>query len=114
MFRVMHSRKPPRPFPRTPSTSLSRRLLHHFAVLPHNDRQAEGAVLGFDTVRGPTHGAFRPGDEGRSFGRFAVTVLFHMPINFRTDSISCRDEIASRFAGSPRLSHTIQRVASGR
>jgi len=42
-------------------------FLHHFAVLPHNDGQAEGAVLGFDIVRGAAQGAFSTGYEGRGF-----------------------------------------------
>ena len=42
-------------------------FLHHFAVLPHDDRQAEGAVLGFDVVRGTAQGAFGAGYEGGGF-----------------------------------------------
>jgi hypothetical protein len=67
-------------------------------------------------VRGAAQGALGAEHKGRCSCRLGgrVFVLFHTPINFRTDSISCLDEIASRFAGSPRLSQIAQRVASGK
>lgn len=65
-----------------------------------NTKQLEIAVLGFDVVRGGA-GVFGANHERRGFGRLGcrVSVIFHAPVNFRTDCLSCREEIASRFLG---------------
>src|SRR5690349_17209307 len=84
-------------------------LLHHFAILPDNHREFESAVLSFDVVRSAAHGSLGASHEGGRLRSFVggMSVLLHTPINFRTESISCTKEMASRFAGRPRLSHTI-------
>lgn len=99
-----------------PSTSRrSCRLLYDPAILPDDDGKMVRAVLGADIVRGAEHRAFGTGHKCRGFLRLGgVSVLFHAPINFRTASLSCVEEMARGFAGSPRLSQTIHRVASGR
>ena len=65
-------------------------FLHHFAVLPDDDGQAECAVLGFDIVGDTAESTFGASHERRSFPGLggSMSVLFHTPINFRTNSIS--------------------------
>jgi hypothetical protein len=95
--------------------SSSDRLFHHLAVPPDDDREFEGAILGFDVACGAAQRSFCARDERWSFCCLKrVPILLHTPIIFRTVSISCWEEMASRFAGRPRLSQTAQRVARGR
>ena len=77
------------------------RFLNHFAVLPHDQRQAERTVLHSDVVSGPLECPFGASHKGGCFARFArwVSVLLHTPINFRTNSISWLLEMASCFTG---------------
>src|SRR5688572_5696456 len=96
------SRKPPRPFPRTPLTSIpspssaslprrylvrrricgvgfSSRPLHHFAVLPDDHRKFQRAVLGLDVFGGAAQGAFSAQHKSRRLGGFVLgmSVGFH-------------------------------------
>lgn len=98
-----------------PSAVWSRGLLYNLAVLPDDQGKLHRAVLGPHIFGGTTHRAFSPPDKRRNFRSLGcVSVLLHGPISFRTASLSCVDEIASRFAGSLRLSQIVQRVASER
>ena len=94
----------------------SRRLLHHFAVLPDNHGQLVCAVLNPDVLRGAAESTFCASHEGWSFLMLGslCPFCFIRQATFLTDSISCSDEIASRFTGRPRLSQIAQRVANGR
>lgn len=89
-------------------------LSHYFAILPDNDWQFEGAVPGLDVFGGAAQGSLGADDEGRRFRCFGGSVLFHGSINWRRDPISWLAELATRFAGSPRLSQIAHRVANGR
>ena len=53
------------------------RVLHHLAVLPHDERQLEGSVLRSDPVPGAVQGAFSPGCKGRLFFGLAGVAFFH-------------------------------------
>src|SRR5262245_32059468 len=90
-------------------------LFHYLAVLPDDQREFHGAVLGLNVFGGTTKRAFSATDERWDFVRFRrVSVFLHKPINCRTDSISSSEEMASRFGGIVRLSQIAQCVASGR
>ncbi len=91
-------------------------LLHHLAILPDNHWQLLRAILGADILLDASKRAFSAGHKGRNFSIpvSPMSVLFHAPINSRTNSISCSDEMASRFTGRLRLSQIAQRVVSGR
>jgi len=89
-----------------------------FAVAPNQQWQTQTVVFGADFSRNPVQGAFGADYKrrrGMTFSVFGVAPVFvHTAINCRTYLISCVAEKASCFAGSPRLSQTAQRVASGR
>lgn len=96
--------------------SLSRANEAHLAFFPQDQRQAKPGILRAQLPRHAAERAFGAGDEGGGFVRFAwvMSVLLHTSINCCSDFISCVVEMASRFTGSPRLSQTAQRVASGK
>ena len=91
-------------------------FLHHFSVLPHNHREAKGAVLGLHIVRGTAHCAFGACDKWRCLARFAagMRVFLHRPNNFITDAVLFSPEIASLLTGKLRLSQIAHREAKGR
>jgi hypothetical protein len=88
----------------------------HMTFFSQDKRQAKPGIFRAQLPGNAAERAFGAGDERGGFVRFArvMSILLHTSINCCTDSISCVMEIASRFTGSPRLSQTAQRVASGR
>ena len=88
----------------------------HMAFFSHDKRQAKPGILRAQLPGNAAERAFGTGDERRGFNHFAraMSVLFHVSSNCCRDIVSCVVEMASRFTGSPRLSQTAQRVASGR
>ena len=99
-----------------PPLSLSCANEAHPAFFSQDQRQAKPDILRAQLPRHAAERAFGAGNEGGSFVRFArvMSVRLHTLINCCNDFISCVVEMASRFTGSPRLSQTAQRVASGR
>ena len=88
----------------------------HMVFFSQDKRQVKPGILRAQLPGHAPERALGTGDERRGFGCFAraMSVLFHVLINGCRDSMSCVVEMASRFTGSPRLSQTAQRVASGR
>jgi len=88
----------------------------HMTFFSQDKRQAKPGILRAQLSGHAAERTFGTGDERRGFIHFAraMSVLFHASINCCRDFISCVVEMASRFTGSPRLSQTAQRVASGR
>src|SRR5438552_13276750 len=80
----------------------------------HEYHDGESSCL-VSQVNGATEGAFGAGHQCWGFTRLSglVSGLLHTPINFRTDSKPCEEEMASRFAGSPPVSR-LRRHASTR
>src|SRR5204863_8639050 len=84
-------------------------------IRPDDWRQSVPSILCAQLARHPTECAFRAGNKDRWFFRaIAPLIPFHTPSNRRTEFTSSVAEVASRFAGSQRLSQIAQRVARGR
>ena len=79
---------------------------------PNCDLQFSLAVIGTDFCGGPQKSPFSAGNKSAFAVGFFGAV--HGLKNVLTKFISCVSEEASNFAGSERLSQTVQRVASGR
>ena len=88
----------------------------HLIFFSQDQRQTKPGIFRAQLPRHAAEGTFGTRNEGGSFVRFArmMSIRLHILINCCKVFISCVVEMASRFTGSPRLSQTAQRVASGR